>query len=80
VKLSDVKPDVKEGQDDVSVTGKTFKCKTAETTMKNADNTTWSKTWMCDEVPTGLVKMESKNDGQFKSSTAMELVGFEVVK
>jgi hypothetical protein len=80
VKLSDVKPDVKEGQDDVSVSGKTYKCKTSETTTKNGDNTTWSKTWMCDEVPTGLVKMESMNEGQFKSSNVMELIGFEVVK
>jgi len=74
------KPEVKEGEEEVTVAGKTFKCKTIESTVKQGDMTVWSKTWMSDEVPQGTVKMQSKTEGQMKMTSNMELVDFEIAK
>jgi hypothetical protein len=80
VKLSDVKADVKEGTEELTVGGKTFKCKTWESTSKTGNDTVWTKTWTSDEIPAGTVRMHAKSDGQAKSATTMELVGFEIAK
>lgn len=74
------KADVKEGEEEVTVAGKTFKCKTTETTMKQGNNTTKSKVWMSDDVPQGMVKMQSSTEGDMKMSSNMELVAFEITK
>jgi hypothetical protein len=74
------KPEIKEGSEDVTVGGKSYKCKTYETTMKSDQATMTSKTWMSDDVPGGTVKMESKMEKPIQSVTTMEVVGFEAGK
>jgi hypothetical protein len=65
---------VKEGTDKVEVGGKSYNTKTTETTTDMNGTKTVSKTWMSDEVPGGLVKMESTSSGAMDSKMTMTLV------
>jgi hypothetical protein len=69
------KPDVKESSEDVTVSGKTLKCKVTETTTKGPAGEMTAKVWQSDEVPGSVVKMETK---MAQGSSKSELVGFEV--
>ncbi len=77
---SDVKAEVKEGAEELTIGGKTVKCKTWESTSKTGETTMWTKTWTSESVPAGTVKMHAKADGPNKSSTVMELTAFEVAQ
>ena len=68
------KAEVKEGTDKVEVGGKSYNTKTTETTTDMNGTKTVSKTWMSDEVPGGLVKMESTSSGAMDSKMTMTLV------
>jgi hypothetical protein len=71
------KADVKTSEESVTVGGGTFKAKVAETSMDVAGSKTTSKTWTSEEVPGGIVKMESTMDGAMKGTTKMELTKFD---
>jgi len=70
------KPDTREGEERLDIAGKSLKCKTIETMMKMGDINVTSKVWMSDEVPGGMVKMESKTDGAMASTTTQKLTEF----
>lgn len=53
------KPKVTEGTEEVEISGKKYKCKTTATEMTQGDQKMVSKTWMSDDIPGGLVKMET---------------------
>lgn len=65
------KADVKEGTDKVEVAGKSYNAKTTETTSEANGNKTVSKTWMSDEIPGGMAKMESSTSGAMEMKTTM---------
>jgi hypothetical protein len=74
------KPDMttKEGEETVTVAGKSVKCKVTETTMKQGDMTVHTKVWMSPEIPGMLVKMENKTEGSVASMTTTEIVALEL--
>jgi hypothetical protein len=55
-------PTVKEseGDEDLTVMGNKIKTHWVETTIKTGPETLWSKDWLSDDVPGGLVKEETK--------------------
>lgn len=63
------KPKITEGTDEVEVSGKKYKCKTTATEMKQGDQTMVSKTWMSDDIPGGLLKMETTGPGMSVKQT-----------
>lgn len=71
------KPDTKTSDESVTVGAGTFKAKVTEATMDAGGSKTTSKTWMSDDVPGGMVKMEASTDGPMKSTTKMELKAFD---
>lgn len=71
------KPDMKEGDEEIEVGGKKLKCHWVETTMEHSGTKTWSKVWLCDEIPGRMAKMESKSDGAMSSTTKMWASGWE---
>jgi hypothetical protein len=71
------KPDTKTSDESVTVGAGTFKAKVTEATMDAGGSKTTSKTWMSDDVPGGMVKMEATTDGPMKSTTKMELKAFD---
>lgn len=68
-------PKTETGTQDVQAAGKTYSCtKTTVTTNQNAIcNVT--TTWTSDQVPGGIVKMESDTSGAMTSTTKMMLTG-----
>ncbi|HVX83925.1 MAG TPA: hypothetical protein VH253_03840 [Phycisphaerae bacterium] len=72
--MSDQMKDVKEGTDKVTVGGKTYDAKTREYTMEQNGMKSAVKVWTSDDVPGGMVKMESTVTGAANSKTTMELV------
>jgi hypothetical protein len=68
------KVDKKEGTDKVEVGGKTYNTKTVETTTDANGMKTTAKVWQSDEVPGGMVKMESTTTGAMESTSKMTLV------
>jgi hypothetical protein len=72
------KPDVKEGTDTVDVAGKSVSCKTTESTMTVNGMNIASKTWMSDDVPGSLVKMESTTTGAMSGTTKMAITAMTI--
>ena len=68
------KPDMEEGNEDVEAAGKTLSCKTTTTVTESNGMKTTSKSYMCDDVPGGMVKMSSQTEGSVSSTTEMHLV------
>ena len=64
-------PKAKEGNEEIEVGGKKVKCKTVEADTEASGMKTHSKTWMCEEIPGHVAKMESHSEGAMKSSTKM---------
>jgi hypothetical protein len=75
-KVEAPKTDAKETEESVKVGDKSYKCKVVENTSKVNDMTSTSKSWVCPEVPGMMVKMESKTEGKFSSSSKGELLEF----
>jgi hypothetical protein len=73
------KPDaeVKEGDEEIEVAGKKFKCKWTETKMKQGEMNITSKVWITTEIPGSMAKMESQTEGTVKSQTTMKVVEFK---
>jgi hypothetical protein len=65
-------------KEDVQAAGKTYSCtKTTVSTDQNGVKST-ATTWTCDDVPSGIVKMEAETSGAMTSSTKMTLTGMDV--
>jgi hypothetical protein len=64
---------VKEGEETVKVGGKEYKAKFYETKTKTPSGDVEGKIWMSDEVPGGMLKMESKLSGAVAGTTTMEV-------
>ncbi|HYE21160.1 MAG TPA: hypothetical protein VEA69_22120 [Tepidisphaeraceae bacterium] len=71
------KPDMKESTEEVEVAGKKVKCKVTEVKTDANGMKMTSKSWTSEDVPGGLVKMESNGEGAMKMSSKMTLSGFE---
>jgi hypothetical protein len=71
VTAEDPKPEVKESTEEVTAVDKKVKAKVTETTMNANGMKTVSKVWMSDEIPGGMVKMETTMDGAMKGSSTM---------
>ncbi|MEZ6183973.1 MAG: hypothetical protein R3F62_03065 [Planctomycetota bacterium] len=69
--------EAQEGKDEVEAAGKTLSCKTTQSVTESNGMKTTSKVWTCDDVPGGMVKMESKTEGSVSSNTEMNLVKLE---
>lgn len=68
------KPEVKTGEDKVTIGDKSYACKTYESTMETSGTKIWTKTWMCGDVPGGTVKTEMKSEsGETKTSMTSSL-------
>jgi hypothetical protein len=73
------KPEVKESSEEVSIPGgKKVKAKVTETKMTANGMNTVSKVWTSEEVPGGVIKMETTMDGAMKGTTKMELTACEI--
>ncbi len=64
--------------EDVQAAGKTFSCKKVTATMNQNGMTATSTSWMCDDVPGGMVKMESNSTGSMTATTSMMLTAIDV--
>ena len=71
------KPVSKTSDASVTVPAGTFKGKLTESTMEMAGSKTTSKVWTSDDVPGGMVKMESVTDGAMKATAKSELKAFD---
>jgi hypothetical protein len=65
-------------KEDVQAAGKTYSC--TKTTVTSDQNGVQSKatTWTCDDVPSGIVKMEAETSGAMTSNTKMVLTAMDV--
>lgn len=70
-------PKTETSTEDVQAAGKTYSCK--KTTVSSDQNgmTTKATTWTCDDVPSGVVKLEAETSGSMTSSTKMVLTDVE---
>lgn len=68
-----------EGSEDVTVNGKTLKCKTIEMTIDANGTKTTTKSWMSEEVPGFAVKSVTKMEGATPTETTMELVDYKAM-
>lgn len=69
---------LKEGSEDVTVGGKTLKCKWVEFESSQNGSTVSSKVWTSEDVPGMVVKSVTKVTGSVATDTTTELVEFEV--
>ena len=76
------KASMKEGEEKVDVGGKSYKCKTVETTSPGpqGQGEVKGKVWTSPEVPGGLVKMTATTTGAVQSETTLTLVSIEPAK
>jgi len=66
-----------EGDEEVAVGDKKYKCHWVENQMTSDQMEGTSKTWTCSDVPGGMVKMVSDTSKPMKSQTTMELTEFK---
>ncbi len=72
-----IKAEVKQGEEKVEVGGKSYDCKWTEVTSEQAGTNVVAKTWLSDDVPGKLVKLEATTTGAMASTTKMTLAGVE---
>ena len=75
---TDPKPKIEEGQEELEIAGKKLKCKRMKTTTEVAGSTMVSTMWTTDDVPGGLVKMETSMSGAMESKTRGVVTAFEL--
>ena len=66
-----------EGDEEVAVGDKKYKCHWVENLMTSAQMESTSKVWTCSDVPGGTVKMVSDTTKPMTSKTTMELTEFK---
>ena len=75
-------PTIKESQGDeeLTVMGNKLKTHWVETTIKIGHETSWSKDWLSDDVPGGLVKEETKKtwDGKTLVESASKVIDYKL--
>ena len=69
-----------EGDEDLTVMGNKLKTHWVETTIKIGHETSWSKDWLSDDVPGGLVKEETKKtwDGKMLVESASKVIDYKL--
>lgn len=67
----------KEGDEEIEVGGKKVKCHWVESNTEASGTKTWAKSWMCDDIPGRIAKVESKSEGSMASSMKMWASGWE---
>ena len=72
------KADVKESTETLDIAGQKIKCKCVETKTTKDGTTSVAKVWTSEEVPGGLVKMDSTMDGTMKGTTKMIVTALSV--
>ena len=70
------KTDAKTSTESVTVDGKKLDCKVTEAHNEQEGMKTMAKTWTSEQVPGGLVKLETETSGKLESKTTQELVEF----
>lgn len=71
------KPTTSEGEEEVTIDGRTVKCKWFQSVIEDGGNKTVSKSWICEDVPGGVVKVETTMEGQTKMTSATWVVSFK---
>ncbi len=66
--------------EELSVNGKSYSCKLVTVEENQGGDKTITKTWTCDEVPGGLVKMEFKDTGPNARTWTTELTSVQEPK
>lgn len=61
------------GEEQVTINGTTYNCKVYAMTRTQDGTTISAKSWMSDQVPGGVVKIESRTEGSVVSDTRFEL-------
>jgi hypothetical protein len=69
--------DTKQGTERIEVAGKSYDCKWTQVTSEQNNMKAVAKTWLSDEVPGKMVKMEATTTGQANSTTKMTLASIE---
>ena len=64
--------------EDVQAAGKTFSCKKTTATLNQNGMTATTTSWMCDDVPGSMVKMQSNSTGSMTATTSMMLTAIDV--
>lgn len=65
------------GEEEVTLDGKKYRCRVYELKRTEDGTTVVARTWMSDEVPGGIVKVESSTQGAVVSDTRFELKEFK---
>lgn len=71
------KAETKQGAEKIEVGGKTYDCKWTEVTSDQNKMHMIAKTWLSDEVPGKMVKMEATTTGEMASTVKLTLAGVE---
>jgi len=58
---------------EVFLNGNTYRCKVYENLMQQGEIKLLTRTWLCDEVPGGVVKIEARTEGPIAMNTSIEL-------
>lgn len=72
-----IKAETKQGEEKVEAAGKSYDCKWTEVTSTQQGMNVVAKTWLSDEVPGKLVKLEASTTGAMASTTKMSLASVE---
>lgn len=65
------------GEEEITVNGQKYHCRVYELKKTEDGTTLTARTWMSDQVPGGIVKVESVTSGQVASDTRFELKEFK---
>jgi len=65
---------VAEGDEEITVAGKTYKCHWVQNKMSSARMEATSKVWNCDKIPGGMAKMVTNTTKPMTATTTMEVL------
>jgi hypothetical protein len=63
--------------EDIQAAGRTYSCKKTAVSSEANGMTTKATTWTCDDIPSGVVKMEAETSGSMTATTKMILTDSE---
>jgi len=69
--------DVKQGEEELTICGKTLKTEWVETKLELKGGTATLRTWSCDEVPGRVVKKTKHSEGVLATDSTGEVVDFK---
>lgn len=71
------KPKTEEGTEDLEIAGKKVACKWSKVVLDHAGTKTETKSWTCDAVPGGVVRMETVMKGETPCTTSGIVTAYE---